>query len=365
MIARRGGRRPRLHAPATSPRPKPLPRWSRRDRAQAVPGGGREPGGPQGAARGHPQATCRSSSSAGSRPTICSRGCDAGAAGFGLGSGLYKPGQSAADTADKARAYVAGLGAMKPIKIAILGFGKIAARSACPVDRRQSALSNWSRPRADRARVVAQAFTDWRELIRTVEGLEAVAITTPPGPRYEIARECILAGLHCLLEKPPTAGLAEIADLACLAEAQQVSSVHHLARAAPSDGRCRREGARRQAHHSRWQIHLARRRHKWHPGQHWIWEPGGFGVFDPGINAFSIATKIFPGGLFVQVRRPQRSRPMPRRRSRPRSTFASPQADGPLTASLDWRRTEGEEWTIAVETADGTRSAAGRRRRRR
>ena len=34
---------------------------------------------------------------------------DAGAAGFGLGSGLYKPGQSAAETAEKARAYVAGL----------------------------------------------------------------------------------------------------------------------------------------------------------------------------------------------------------------------------------------------------------------
>jgi len=33
---------------------------------------------------------------------------DAGAAGFGLGSGLYKPGQSAADTLEKARAYVAG-----------------------------------------------------------------------------------------------------------------------------------------------------------------------------------------------------------------------------------------------------------------
>ena len=35
---------------------------------------------------------------------------DAGAAGFGLGSGLYKPGQSAADTLAKARAYVGGLG---------------------------------------------------------------------------------------------------------------------------------------------------------------------------------------------------------------------------------------------------------------
>lgn len=34
---------------------------------------------------------------------------DAGAAGFGLGSGLYRPGQSPAETLEKARAYVAGL----------------------------------------------------------------------------------------------------------------------------------------------------------------------------------------------------------------------------------------------------------------
>jgi 2-dehydro-3-deoxyphosphogalactonate aldolase len=32
----------------------------------------------------------------------------AGAAGFGLGSGLYKPGRSAAETGERARAYVAG-----------------------------------------------------------------------------------------------------------------------------------------------------------------------------------------------------------------------------------------------------------------
>ena len=35
---------------------------------------------------------------------------DAGASGFGLGGGLYVPGQSPAETLDKARAYVAGLG---------------------------------------------------------------------------------------------------------------------------------------------------------------------------------------------------------------------------------------------------------------
>jgi 2-dehydro-3-deoxyphosphogalactonate aldolase len=34
---------------------------------------------------------------------------DAGASGFGLGGGLYKPGQSTSETLDKARAYVAGL----------------------------------------------------------------------------------------------------------------------------------------------------------------------------------------------------------------------------------------------------------------
>jgi 2-dehydro-3-deoxyphosphogalactonate aldolase len=34
---------------------------------------------------------------------------DAGANGFGLGSGIYKPGQSAEETVAKARAYVAGL----------------------------------------------------------------------------------------------------------------------------------------------------------------------------------------------------------------------------------------------------------------
>lgn len=36
---------------------------------------------------------------------------DAGAAGFGLGGGLYKPGQSASETLAKARSYVSGLSA--------------------------------------------------------------------------------------------------------------------------------------------------------------------------------------------------------------------------------------------------------------
>jgi len=93
--------------------------------------------------------------------------------------------------------------------------------------------------------------------------------------------------------------------------------------------------------------------HKWHPGQQWIWEAGGFGVFDPGINAFSIVTKIFPGGLFVE----SAELSIPGNAQTPIAAgvvFSSPEADGPLTASLDWRRSEGEEWTISVTTTDGT-----------
>lgn len=38
----------------------------------------------------------------------------------------------------------------------------------------------------------------------------------------------------------------------------------------------------------------------WHPGQTWIWKAGGLGVFDPGINALSILTRIMPTGLALK-----------------------------------------------------------------
>jgi D-galactose 1-dehydrogenase len=38
----------------------------------------------------------------------------------------------------------------------------------------------------------------------------------------------------------------------------------------------------------------------WHPGQAWIWKAGGLGVFDPGINALSILTRVLPGTLVLK-----------------------------------------------------------------
>ena len=241
---------------------------------------------------------------------------------------------------------------MKPIRLAILGYGKIAADQHVPAIKdnpRLELVATSSRS----GQGVAQTFTDWRELVRSVEGLEAVAITTPPGPRYAIARECIEAGFHCLLEKPPTAGLAEIADLACLAEGRGVTlfTTWHAQHHATVDAAARALAGKRI---KSMRIHWHEDVHKWHPGQQWIWAPGGFGVFDPGINAFSIATKIFPGSLFVQ----SADLSFPADAQTPIAadmTFYSPEADGPLTASLDWRHAQGEEWTIEVEASDGTK----------
>jgi len=239
---------------------------------------------------------------------------------------------------------------VKPIRIAIIGFGKIAADQHVPAiqgNPRFELVATSSRS----GQGVAQTFTDWRELVRSVEGLEAIAITTPPEPRYEIARECLLRGLHCLLEKPPTTGTAEIADLDCLAQAQQrtLFTTWHAQHHDTVDRAAQLLAGKRIKSLT---IHWHEDVRKWHPGQQWIWEPGGFGVFDPGINAFSIATKIFPGSLFVR----SAELSVPSNAQTPIAAdilFSSPEAEGPLTASLDWRRSEGEEWTIAVETSDG------------
>jgi predicted dehydrogenase len=239
---------------------------------------------------------------------------------------------------------------MRPLRIAIIGFGKIAADQHVP-----SIAAN---PRLELAATSSRtgagpgpSFTDWRELLRSVKDLDAVAITTPPSVRYEIARECLEAGLHCMLEKPQSVGLSEIHDLACLAEGRQLTlqttwhSQHNPAVRAAAEALA---GKRIAEMTVRWQEDV----HKWHPGQQWIFEPGGFGVFDPGINAFSILTRILPGPLFVK----SASLKFPSNAHAPVAgeiAFSSPAADGPMTCTLDFLRKEGEDWTIEIRTTEG------------
>jgi predicted dehydrogenase len=239
---------------------------------------------------------------------------------------------------------------MSPLKIAIIGFGKIAADQHVPsiaANPRFELVATSSRS----GQGAARQFTDWRALLEETDALDAVAITTPPSVRYEIARECIERGLHALLEKPPTDKLGEIEELARLAETRGVTlfttwhAQHNPAVAAAAKALA---GKRIASMDILWHEDVR----KWHPGQRWIWEEGGFGVFDPGINAFSIATRIFPGTLLVG----KAELSFPSDAQTPIAAeieFASPVAEGPLHCSLDWRRSEGEEWTITVRTADG------------
>ncbi len=242
---------------------------------------------------------------------------------------------------------------MRPLRIGIIGFGKIAEDQHVP-----SIAAN---PRFELAATVSRqgkgvdgvrSFTSHQDMLREAEGLEAVAICTPPSARYQIARECIQAGLHSLLEKPPGVSLTEVDHLACLAAGRQVSlfttwhTQHNSAVTA---------AAERLAGQSisRMEIVWHEDVRKWHPGQQWIWEPGGFGVFDPGINALAIATRIFPGELFVR----EAELIFPENKLTPiaaRLKFASSSSDGDLTADFNWDHEGGEVWNITIETADGT-----------
>ena len=235
-------------------------------------------------------------------------------------------------------------------RIAIIGFGKIAADQHAPAiaaDPKFELVASVSRSGTG----PEPKFTSHLDMLKAIPELDAVAITTSPGPRYQIARDCIAAGLDVLLEKPPTVTLGEIEDLAAFAKAKRVvlfatwHARHNPAVIAAADLLA---GKRVKAMRIVWHEDVE----KWHPGQQWIWDPGGFGVFDPGINALSIATRIFPGALVVSgaelTYRGDAQTPIAAE-----LVFASPAADAPMSGSFDWRRTEGEEWTITIETADG------------
>jgi predicted dehydrogenase len=182
-------------------------------------------------------------------------------------------------------------------------------------------------------------------MLREVTGIEAVAITTPPGPRMEIAAECAKAGLHVLLEKPPTATLGEAEALrGTNPDISMFATWHARHNPAVLAAADLLAGKTVRTLRITWHEDVT----KWHPGQDWIWDSGGFGVFDPGINAFSIATAIMPTPLFVTSAELK----VPKNAQTPIAVDVE-FGGGGLTASLDWRRGEGEEWTIVIETADG------------
>ncbi len=102
-----------------------------------------------------------------------------------------------------------------------------------------------------------------------------------------------------LVEKPPCATLGEAMALVNQTAEQGVSGLFAWhSRYAPGIEAARDWLASRTLQSV--QIDWKEDVRKWHPGQAWIWQPGGLGVFDPGINALSIVTHLLVLPLFVE-----------------------------------------------------------------
>ena len=235
------------------------------------------------------------------------------------------------------------------ISIGVIGLGKIAQDQHLPCiaknsDFRLAAVVS-SRP----SDLGVPAFKTPAQMLNTVK-LDAVAICTPPSVRRNIALECMAAGVHLLLEKPPTPTIAEYADLKSRAAATgkvAFQTWHSRFNAAVVEAKKILSGQKVTRLHVSWKESVW----QWHPGQEWIWEPGGFGVFDPGINALSIVTEILPEPVFVS----EANLITPSNRFTPiAATIRFRAADGSepdLTAEFDWRQKGDQSWNIDVDTA--------------
>ncbi|TNJ47780.1 Gfo/Idh/MocA family protein [Phaeobacter sp. B1627] len=236
------------------------------------------------------------------------------------------------------------------MKIAVVGIGKIAQDQHLPAI---AASPDW-----DLAATVSrsgkvdgvEAFTDLSVMLEDRPDIRTVSLCLPPVPRFAYAMQAIRAGRHVMLEKPPGATLAEchaLTEAAREAGTALYATWHSrqadmvaAARAWLADKSLRRLTVT-------WKEDVRR----WHPGQAWIWEPGGLGVFDPGINALSIVTEILPDAIHVTDARLE----VPENCQTPiAADIRFHHAGGAeVTATFDWRQEGPQTWEIEAVTDQG------------
>ncbi|MCE8016071.1 Gfo/Idh/MocA family oxidoreductase [Halomonas sp. MCCC 1A17488] len=239
---------------------------------------------------------------------------------------------------------------MQSIKIGLVGVGKIARDQHLPAlaGSRGYELVATADPHARHAPV--PGYTALGEMLEAHPELEAVAICTPTHLRYSQARIALEQGRSVLLEKPPGATLSEVEDLVELAERQgrTLFAAWH-SRFAPGVEQAR--DWLRDRRIRRVEIDWREDVRVWHPGQAWIWEPAGMGVFDPGINALSIITEILPRAFFLREARLW----VPSNCQAPIAaalTFGDTEGT-PIVADFDFRQPSPPIWSIHVETEAG------------
>ncbi len=238
-------------------------------------------------------------------------------------------------------------------KIAVIGVGKIAQDQHLPVI---DASEDFELAATVSTRGVGHGsvpvFKTPAELYAAMPEVGLVSICTPPGVRHAYVREALDAGKDVMMEKPPTTTISELDDI--VAHAARLDRVlfqtwHSQYNAAVDKTKAILAEQGVQAARIDWRESVR----KWHPGQDWVWEPGGFGVCDPGINAFSIFTKVMPYPVFVESAKLT----FPANKQTPVDVdirFKSGQAHKPdLSCGFNWLEESGEIWTIRFTTGTG------------
>ncbi|MBR0796292.1 Gfo/Idh/MocA family oxidoreductase [Bradyrhizobium jicamae] len=236
------------------------------------------------------------------------------------------------------------------LRIAVVGFGEIARRQHVPAIARTAGAALVAVVDPVTTQAGLPHFRDLQALLREGPEIDAVALCTPPQVRRAQAAIALAARKHVLLEKPPGAAVSEITPL--------IAAAHKAGRTLFASWHSRYAPAVEPARHL-----LAGRRitkvtiiwkedvRVWHPGQAWIFEAGGFGVFDPGINALSILTRILPHPVFV--RRAELAVPSNREAPIAAELELSDEGGAPVRAEFDFRQTGPATWEILCETDAG------------
>jgi len=239
---------------------------------------------------------------------------------------------------------------VQPVRAAIVGVGKIARDHHLPSIRANAAFTLVA---AASRNATVEGVANYRSIEEMLQGspeIEAVSICTPPQSHYLAARAALLRGKHVLMEKPPCASIAQLDALGGLANktGRTLYQTWHsqYARAVPEAVRLLQ--ARRLVSA---QITWKENAHKWHAGQDWLWEAGGFGVLDCGINALSVMTKLVQEPIFPLAARLL----VPQNAATPVAADLDLMTDAgvPIAAVFDYRHSGPEIWTISLQTDSG------------
>ncbi len=240
----------------------------------------------------------------------------------------------------------------KPLKIGLIGLGKIAVDQHIPSIRANKNLQLVAgcSPRARPEGI--PAYDDMNAMMAAHPEIEAIAICTPPQIRHEIAKDVIAMGRHVFLEKPPAATLGEAEAIRTLAAAKGVSllaSWHSRFAPAVEAAKAWMDARAIKNISIVWKENVR----QWHPGQTWIFEAGGMGVFDPGINALSILTRLVGGSVMVKTA----DLHIPVNCEAPIQVEMDLLSDKsvPVRAEFDFLQTGIQTWSIFVESVSGER----------